>query len=114
MKAIRAAAVPLGAPKVGEHFIVGPTGSPLLSPPIVVLALATDINHAVQRRCASQNLAAIPPINLSGPSWIWLAVFRPFVFQVVDQRCRASRHGEEQPRVRAARLQQCDADGRLS
>jgi hypothetical protein len=60
VEGVGAALVALGLDEVGQHVVVAPAGVAQRGPMVVVLALAADVDEAVDRAGAAQRLAARP------------------------------------------------------
>jgi hypothetical protein len=60
VEGIAAALVAFGLDEVGQHVVVAPAGVAERGPVVVVLALAADVDEAVDRARAAQRLAARP------------------------------------------------------
>ena len=109
---VGAAFVVLGALEVGQHLVVAPPGPDQVAPLVVVRAIAADVDHGVDRGAAAKDLAARqvdPPVAA-----VRLVPGRviPVLRAAVERRERR-RDVHEVVRVRAARLDQEDADVRV-
>ncbi len=60
MKFVGAAFLILGLAEIRQHVVIRPAGVAELAPEIEILALAADVDQAVDRRRAAQGLAAWP------------------------------------------------------
>ena len=104
---VRAAVVALHPLEDRQHVLVAPAAVAELRPVIVVLRLAADIDHAVDRARAAQHLAAR---NLDAPparAFVRLRRVAPVDGRIVDHLGDADRHARpEEVRALGARLQQ--------
>ena len=57
---VGAALLMLGAPEIGQHILVRPTGIAELAPQIKILPLAADVDQPVDRARSSEHFAARP------------------------------------------------------
>ena len=109
---VGAAVVALHALEDRQHVLVAPAAIAELRPVVVVLRLAADIDHAVDRARAAQHLAArhvdAPPAR----ALVRLRRVAPVDRRIVDHLGDADRHARpEEVRAFGARLQQQHAIG---
>ena len=89
----------------GQHLVEAPAGIAGALPVLVVLGMAADIDHGIDRGGAAQDLAARIVVALPVEAGIGLGLVHPVDAGVVEGLAIAQGHLHEEAAVAAARLQ---------
>ncbi len=103
----------LGLLEVGQHVLVGPAAIAELAPRIVVARLAAHIDHAVDRRGATQRPAARTGDTPAGHALFRLHLEVPVVGLVGEELGEAGRDVDPQRAVDRPRLEQQHLGSRI-
>jgi hypothetical protein len=105
--------LPLAAAKPRQHVCIGPPDIAELAPVIEILALATNIDHAVDRAGSTEHLAAWP-LDLAAVQLLFGAGGEtPVEARIVDQLEDAAGNVNPQIVVAPASLEQQHSDARV-
>src|SRR5215469_2113694 len=103
----------LRAPEIGQYVVERPAGIAELAPMVEILGLATDIDHAVDRRGAAEHLAARPEDAAVGGARIGFGLVAPIDRGIGKGLTETERDMDPAVGVLAARLDQHDARRRI-
>jgi len=109
----RAALVALGTHEVGQHLVVAPARVAERGPVVVVLALAADVDQAVDRARAAQRLAARPVDAAAVHVGIGIGLEAPVVDRAPHGLAVADRQVDPRRAVARPGLEQQHARGRV-